>query len=301
MVQRMIDAKLKEYGLANTGTGVPTCDKQLISGKKIALRDLQNEPRNMAPKLPGSSPLSKGGKPIVDNPKVIGIKRSRSDCPTGPTSQQSMCNNGTNGRLVYVRRKVELESDKLNSSNIENANSPQSRKSSDGKQEPHMRHNQMPEPTKTFAPMPAASIMNPCGEPSVPNSQVKPANGLTVSEQNYRMLSTGTPIPVNPMRTCSQYWEERLLRLKMFLKNCAQSSYEEYIQKLHSLSAAERSRHAVELEKRTIRLSLEEVKEMHRMQVLNVLGNSALKSNVTPLTQARFQALSSLKQEEQIH
>ncbi|XP_077220740.1 uncharacterized protein LOC143854586 [Tasmannia lanceolata] len=279
----MIDAKFNEYVLANTATIIPTCDKQQpVSGKKKALRDLQNEPRNIVTQLLGNSPLSKDGRPIVDASKVTGNKRPKLDCPTSPT-------NGTNEHLVYVRRKAELESGKLNACDIENAYPPQSRKSGYRKQEPLKQDNQMEEPNNscflTLAPMPV----------------LKPAYGLTVAEQNNPLFSTGTSTLVNPQKTCGQYWEERLLRLKMFLKNCEQSNHEEYIQSLRSLSAAERSRHAVDLERRSIRLSLEEVKEMHRMQVLNVLGKSGLKCTVSPSTQAHFQLLASLKQEEQMH
>ncbi|XP_020247775.1 uncharacterized protein LOC109825341 [Asparagus officinalis] len=61
----------------------------------------------------------------------------------------------------------------------------------------------------------------------------------------------------------------------MFLKSCDQSNHEDYIHKLISLSAAERSRHAYELEKRAIHLTLEEGKELHRVRVLNVLNKAS--------------------------
>ncbi|MBA0829156.1 hypothetical protein Goarm_013776, partial [Gossypium armourianum] len=43
---------------------------------------------------------------------------------------------------------------------------------------------------------------------------------------------------------------------------------------LRSLSAVELSKHAIELEKRSIQLSLEEAKELQRVAVLNVLGKT---------------------------
>nr|AFK49386.1 unknown [Medicago truncatula] len=61
----------------------------------------------------------------------------------------------------------------------------------------------------------------------------------------------------------------------MLLRKLDQSDQAEYIQMLQSLSSVELSRHAVELEKRSIQLSLEEAKELQRVAVLNVLGKSA--------------------------
>jgi hypothetical protein len=43
---------------------------------------------------------------------------------------------------------------------------------------------------------------------------------------------------------------------------------------LWSLSSAELSKHAVDLEKRSIQFSLEEAREMQRVAALNVLGRS---------------------------
>ncbi|KAI5402221.1 uncharacterized protein LOC127084455 [Lathyrus oleraceus] len=70
----------------------------------------------------------------------------------------------------------------------------------------------------------------------------------------------------------SVYWEERYQQLHMFLRKLDQSNQADYIQMLHSLSSIQLSRHAVELEKRSIHLSLEEAKELQRVAALNVLG-----------------------------
>ncbi|KAL1190182.1 hypothetical protein V5N11_016577 [Cardamine amara subsp. amara] len=79
-------------------------------------------------------------------------------------------------------------------------------------------------------------------------------------------------------------WEERYHNLQMLLNKLNDSDQtEDHVQMLWSLSAAELSRHAVELEKRSIQFSLEEAREMQRVAALNVLGRSAnsLKSSTS--------------------
>ncbi|CAM6060673.1 unnamed protein product [Sphagnum tenellum] len=66
-------------------------------------------------------------------------------------------------------------------------------------------------------------------------------------------------------------YQERFIRLQAFLKKCDDDE-QDLLQALQSLSAAARSGHAVELETRALGLSLEEVKEMDRLKMLNVMG-----------------------------
>ncbi|CAN1307850.1 hypothetical protein LINPERPRIM_LOCUS27174 [Linum perenne] len=70
------------------------------------------------------------------------------------------------------------------------------------------------------------------------------------------------------------HWEERYRQLQVSLKKLDGSDHEDYIQMLRSISSVELSRHAVELEKRSIQLSLEEAKEIQRVAYLNVLGRN---------------------------
>ncbi|XP_058090632.1 uncharacterized protein LOC131237034 [Magnolia sinica] len=296
MVQQMIDAKVNEYGLSNNGTGLPTCDKpQPVLAKKTALRDLQNETRNIIARPSGNSSLPKEKVTFTNATKVCGSKRSTPDPPLSPACNQPSCNNGPNGHLVYVRRRTESEPGSTNTCNAENAESPQPIKSSNGKQELHGPQNRREEPKvacfPAFAPMPATSLATfSSGGPSVPNSTGKLRNGLAVSEPNYNTIATGTPYLVSPLsqRTGNRHWEERFSRLQTFLKTCDQSSQEEYVKQLRSLSAIDRSRHAVELEKRAILLSLEEGKEIQRVKALNVLGKSSPKNYGSATAQSHF-------------
>ncbi|XP_076881753.1 uncharacterized protein LOC143529974 [Bidens hawaiensis] len=78
---------------------------------------------------------------------------------------------------------------------------------------------------------------------------------------------------------------DRLVNLQNFINQCDASDYRDNIQLLLRLSPAELSRHAVELEKRAIQLTIEEGKEMQRMQALNILGKPSITRNPMPITQ----------------
>eukprot|EP00262_Sarcandra_glabra_P008303 TRINITY_DN21682_c0_g1_i2.p1 TRINITY_DN21682_c0_g1~~TRINITY_DN21682_c0_g1_i2.p1 ORF type:complete len:250 (+),score=33.07 TRINITY_DN21682_c0_g1_i2:367-1116(+) len=232
----MIEAKFNEYGLAISGTGGSSCDKQQPSVKKTALRDLQNENRNIISKPLGNSPLPKVIGPVGDAEKV-GSKRPNSDC-------LSLCNNNTSGKIVYIRRKAEPEPGKIVScDNFDNSIPPQSRELSIEKEESHRQPSQIKEPKisyfSAFSPIPVASLTTvSSGAPLVPHSLMT-SNRSTVAEPNYPMVSsTGIHTLVSPQNTYNQnnrHWEERFQRLQLFLKSCDQSNQEEYIQSKSTL------------------------------------------------------------------
>ncbi|OVA19566.1 hypothetical protein BVC80_9051g68 [Macleaya cordata] len=288
----MIDSKCNEYGLDNTGTGFPNCDKQQqpIAAKKTALRDLQNDNRIVVSKSLTSPPFLKDRGPISDVNKVSGTKRPTTDGPTSPICHQSPSNNGANGHFVYIRRKSEQELVKNNTCDNadKNVNGPQLRQIIHGEQETTRQQTQVQGPKiscfPALAPMPMNSLLTfSSGGPSVPHSLGKPVNVVSTAGMNHP-TSTSEILPVNPQGMSDQNWKERFPHLQTFLRNCDHSSQEEYIQMLKSLSSVGRSRHAVELEKRAIQLLLEEGKELHRMKVLNVLGKTSSKHNVSPTT-----------------
>uniref|UniRef100_A0A0D9VFK2 Uncharacterized protein n=1 Tax=Leersia perrieri TaxID=77586 RepID=A0A0D9VFK2_9ORYZ len=70
----------------------------------------------------------------------------------------------------------------------------------------------------------------------------------------------------------NQDWKERFIKLQAFLRSNEQSGQEEYIRMLRSLSSVGRSKHAIELENRAVKLLIEEGKELQKMKVLNVLN-----------------------------
>ncbi|KAJ4964469.1 hypothetical protein NE237_024408 [Protea cynaroides] len=289
MVQQMIEPKTKDLGLSNTETSLRTSDKQQLLVKKTALRDLQND-NILGPKSVGNSPFLKDRGPAIAPVKISGIKRPAPECPTSPTSHQSPSNNA-NGHIVYIRRKSESEVGKSSTCEItENgADCPPQRQFSHREQGTYRQQIQMKDSKVSsfpaFAPIPMAPPMTfSSGGPTIPLSLGKSGNGLSPAEPNYPAVSAAVPFLVSPPAN-NQHWRERSLRLQTFLRNCDHSSQEEYIQMLRSLSAAGRSKQAVELEKKAIQLLLEEGKELHRMKVLNVLGKSSQKSSISPSTQ----------------
>ncbi|XP_076889870.1 uncharacterized protein LOC143540784 [Bidens hawaiensis] len=82
-----------------------------------------------------------------------------------------------------------------------------------------------------------------------------------------------------------EQWADRFIRLQNFIKQCDGSDHRENIQLLMRLSPSELSKHAVELEKRAIQLTIEEGKEMQRMQALNILGKPPITRTPIPTSQ----------------
>nr|VDC98426.1 unnamed protein product [Brassica oleracea] len=90
----------------------------------------------------------------------------------------------------------------------------------------------------------------------------------TVTKQQAKASSSST-VPPPPE------WEERYHHLQMLLNKLNDSDQtDHHLHMLWSLSSVELSKHAVDLEKRSIQLSLEEAREMQRVAALNVLGRS---------------------------
>ncbi|KAK3137448.1 hypothetical protein QOZ80_5BG0452380 [Eleusine coracana subsp. coracana] len=112
----------------------------------------------------------------------------------------------------------------------------------------------------------------------------------TMPEKAEPPTTSATGIQDDAEQLSIQYWSERFNRLQTYLENCDRSTQEGYLRKLRSLSAAGRSMHAIELEKRAIHLLVEEGKELQRMKALNVLGKVSpnASSKQTPL-QRQFQ------------
>ncbi|KAF8410305.1 hypothetical protein HHK36_002831 [Tetracentron sinense] len=293
MGQQMIDSKSNEYGLGNTGTGSPTCDKPPpIAVKKIALRDLQNDNRIVVPEPLGNSPLLKERGPITNASKLSGAKRITPEFPPRPPCYQSPSSDGTTGHLMYARRKSESELYKSSTCDNTGSNTSCSQflQSSQEGQETPRQQTQMNQPKiscfSAYAPIPTASLMTfSSGGPSVPLFPGIPASGLSPVEPNCPTVTSVTLVSVTPQGKHDQHRKERFLQLQTLLKNCDNSNLEDYVQTLRSLSSADLSRHAVELEKRSILLSIEEAKEMLRKKDMKILGISTQKNNPLPSTQ----------------
>uniref|UniRef100_A0A5B7BD07 Putative Integral membrane protein hemolysin-III isoform 1 n=1 Tax=Davidia involucrata TaxID=16924 RepID=A0A5B7BD07_DAVIN len=280
MFQQMVDSKFSQYGLANTETALANHNKQHpvpLAAKKTALRDLQNENRIMVPKPLGSSQFPKGSGPTIEAIKVSGAKRPAPECLVSLPHQQSPTSKAADGHLVYVRRKPEAEFGKGSTCDNTNNNAdyPQSRKFSDQEiQDDTTQQSQINE-TKIYslevAPIPRDSLMCFSSErPSVPPSLGKSGNILPPADSGFVPIISDIPSLDYPKRM-NNHWKERDCQMQNLLKTLEQSNQEDYIQMLRSLSSVELSRHAVELEKRSIQLSLEEAKEMQQVRHLDVL------------------------------
>lgn len=284
----MINSKLNSNRLGDNGSGLPTYHKQPpVAIKKIPLRDVQNDNRSLL----HSHTESEGGS-IADAIKTSGTKRLTPDCPQSPPCHQFFSSNGANDHLVYARRRFESELGKrriLDQPN-KNADNLHSTQFCQNMQQIPEQQTQMKDRNAycapAFAPIPLASLVTfAFGEPSVPLSMGKPSNELLDVESNYLKVTSEVPHSVHSKETDDQQRKERFLRLQKVLKQCDEFDQNDYIQMLRSFSPSELSRHAIELEKRAIQLTVEEGKEIQRMKELNILGKSVPKNNPSPITQ----------------
>ncbi|VAH24454.1 unnamed protein product [Triticum turgidum subsp. durum] len=117
--------------------------------------------------------------------------------------------------------------------------------------------------------------LEPSKSPEETHAETVPKiNELPIASANEPPIAPSTTVQGDIRRSGNQnpYWSERYDRLQTYLENCDRSPQEGYMRMLRSLSAAGRSMHAIELEKRAIHLLVEEGKELQRMKALNVLG-----------------------------
>lgn len=94
-----------------------------------------------------------------------------------------------------------------------------------------------------------------------------------------------TKLTTAPATTTIKHWEnDPSCKLNSSLDKLDHSDQKDYIEMLRSLSSVELSKHAIELEKRSIQLSLEEAKELQRVQALDVLERYS-KHSIVPSNQ----------------
>ncbi|XVE67306.1 hypothetical protein DITRI_Ditri08aG0150100 [Diplodiscus trichospermus] len=276
MVRQTIDSKVSEYGQQNPENNSPTCDKQPPFGaKKTPLRDLQNK-NIIVPNSTGSSPFAKDRGPLIDSIKVSGTKRPSPECPVNPS------------HFVYVRRKSEAELGKCIAFDSTNTSNCQQLRQVGQLEEINQQKSQIKEPKVScfpaFSALPMAPLTSSSAKLSVPLPLGKSATRIAASESNQLPVVSAAPLLDSPKGIKNFHWEERYYHLQMLLKKLDQSDLEDYNQMLRSLNAVELSRHAFELEKRSIQLSLEEAKEVQRVGILNVLGKT-MKTAKAPYNQ----------------
>ncbi|KAL3621535.1 hypothetical protein CASFOL_036447 [Castilleja foliolosa] len=242
---------------ASPATANSAPDKQVP--QKIALRNIQNE--NVGPIHKPQDILLSGPKLNGDAIKVCGTKRLTPERLSSSHVLPSLANNGTNENIMNARRRFELELGRGRVySNVE--------KNSDVSELKNVGIAQKTTTTTAQKTTTAHHFTSKhvSGAPAAKAAQEVPH-------------ATESKVNGDDLRA------ERFARLQNFLKQCDEAKQSEYSKRLLHLSPLDLSKHAVELEKRTIQLAIEEGNEMQRMKTLNILAKSATTSNLLQSTQ----------------
>ncbi|CAL5418576.1 unnamed protein product [Camellia sinensis] len=265
----MLNSEVNSNVMGNSGAGMPSDHKQSPLLRKIALRDVQNDNRTLIRNHPENSPIL-GGKSITDAINVSGTKRLTPECPLSPPFGPSLSKNGVKDHFVNDRRKFDSEPGKKIQDSMD--------KSADNRQlsSKHSCHKQQELPRQQTQMKESNLFCSPVVRPN-----------HMASMMNFMCGGSPVPIEVNSevchstdsKATSDQQKTERFIHLQKVLKQCDESNQRDYIQMLLKLSPAELSRHAVELEKKAIQLTVEEGKQMQRMKALNILGKSGPMNN----------------------
>ncbi|XP_060168722.1 uncharacterized protein LOC132599392 isoform X2 [Lycium barbarum] len=278
MGQQTVDSKSSDHGQANAKSG-PKHDKQLLVPVAImgpAIQDSRSESVVAASKSIESPLFPETNNMDNKVSNITGSKRPTPECLVNPLSRCSTNNSGS-GHLVYVRRRPEGELSKTAASNNQSGvtDYPQLKKLSQH-DEKTQTEVQMKE-ARHYIPevSPISGTSSRCSlsmKPSVPPSTGESNNNLaSVNVSNHQVTSTRLLLD-NQKKVNFKLWEERYFQLQNLLHKLEQSKQEDYVQMLRSLSSVDLSKHAVELEKRSMRLALEEAKEVQRVRGLDVLG-----------------------------
>ncbi|KAK4340522.1 hypothetical protein RND71_041984 [Anisodus tanguticus] len=278
MGQQTVDSKSSDQGQTNTKSGVPKHDKQLSVPVAImgpTLQDPQSENMVAASKSIESPLFPEANNMANKVSNITGSKRPSPECLVNPLNRCSTNNSGS-GHLVYVRRRPEGELSKTAASNNRSVvtDYPQLKKLSQH-DEKTQTEVQMKE-ARYYIPevSPISRTSSRCSltmKPSVPPSTGESNKNLaSVNVSNHQVTSTRLLLD-NHKKVNFKHWEERYFQLQNLLHKLEQSKQEDYVQMLRSLSSVDLSKHAVELEKRSMRLALEEAKEAQRIRVLDVL------------------------------
>lgn len=279
MGQHTVDSKSSDHGQTNAKSGLPKHDKQLLVPVTIVgptLQDSQGENMVAASKSIESTLFPEANNMANKVSNITGSKRPTPECLVNPLNRCSTNNSGS-GHLVYVRRRPEGELSKTAANNNQSSvtDNPQLKKLSQP-DEKTQAEVQMKD-ARYYIPEVSSISWTPsrCSlstKPSVPPTTGESNNNLaSVNVSNHQVTSTRL-LSDNPKKVNFKHWEERYFQLQNLLQKLEQSKQEDYVQMLRSLSSVGLSNHAVELEKRSIRLALEEAKEAQRVRALDILG-----------------------------
>ncbi|KAG8364452.1 hypothetical protein BUALT_Bualt19G0130300 [Buddleja alternifolia] len=258
MVEQTKDSTFTDYGLACAGSGLSNSDKQLpVSepAKKSVLQESRNENSMTVSKCIGSPLLVADGG---HSGGVIEISETKKPLPERVLSPAK--SNTGSGHKVYVRRRPETELAKSHAceTQADAIDCPQSKKSTE-QGETTQEHAEMNEAVICTS---VASPLEGTSSPSFSSRRrsVSPSPGMSgePGNVNYVHIDSVNPSSSDPAIAKIKLWEERYHCLQSLLRMLDQPDQEDYLKMLRSMSSFELSRHALELEKRSIRLSLEE-------------------------------------------
>uniref|UniRef100_A0A0E0AZA0 Uncharacterized protein n=1 Tax=Oryza glumipatula TaxID=40148 RepID=A0A0E0AZA0_9ORYZ len=238
---------------------MPASDKQLASTvKKVTSRELPKKGADVVNMSQGTSPLPKDKGTATEPGKTVGTKRS--DAPSSPGYHN-----------VYVRRKVENDHSKVSSSQEVKGNGRDKTKEQETQQ--NVQHDQTNKPEVSSS---VAVQHDQSNKPDLSSSVAvqhdqtnKPELSSSVAVQHDQ---SNKPDLSSSVAVQHDQTNKPELPSSTYLESCDRSTQEGYMRMLRSLSAADRSMHAIDLEKRAIHLLVEEGKELQRMKALNVLG-----------------------------
>lgn len=265
----MVDSTtLAEAASGNGESESSLHDKQPpVSVKKTPLRDLPNV-NNMADQKSSATHLSgKEKDSAAECVKLSSTKRPPSELPVNALHGSSTSASNANGRLVYVRRKLDTEVGKNNTNEI-------ARPIPDDHQPGQLDPQEDASQQKVGA-VEAKEQSSPVSDPICTAIATTLSSAEPSGPPNLEASNNTSIVPSSDQKKIiNRNWEERYLQLQIYLKKLDQINLDDHLRELRSFSSAELSSYAVELEKRAIHLSLIEGKEIQRVRALNVLGKS---------------------------
>ncbi|KAL6514150.1 hypothetical protein OROHE_019137 [Orobanche hederae] len=225
-----------------------------------ALLDSRNKNPMTVSKPIGNSLLMANNECSGEVVKISATKSPITEYPLIPPRS-----NAGSGHIVYVRRKPEIDLTKSIAC--------------DTHIDTHLvKSTELVETTQRLTDVNKSidvAQLHKASSPSFSSTRrsVSPSLGNNSSAENVKHACVNCSTPSqDPVTVNVTLWEERYCRLQSLLKMLDQSGKHEYVQMLRSLSSIELSRHAFELEKRSIQLSVEEAKEIQRAGFFDVLG-----------------------------
>uniref|UniRef100_A0A0E0P4Y7 Serine-rich 25 kDa antigen protein n=1 Tax=Oryza rufipogon TaxID=4529 RepID=A0A0E0P4Y7_ORYRU len=288
---------------------MPASDKQLASTvKKVTSRELPKKGADIVNMSQGTSPLPKDKGTATEPGKTVGTKRS--DAPSSPgyhnvyvrrkvendhskvSSSQEVKGNGRD-KTKEQETQQNVQHDQTNKPEVSSsvASNKPDLSSSVAVQHDQTNKPELPssvavqhdQTNKPELPSSVAVQHDQTNKPELPSSVAESGaivspkspektNEQIVNKKNEPPVAPGTTVQDDTHKSSNQYWNVRFNRLQTYLESCDRSTQEGYMRMLRSLSAADRSMHAIDLEKRAIHLLVEEGKELQRMKALNVLG-----------------------------